>query len=143
MTNTANRRWFLAGAAALIASPALAQVTGGTEGARAAISGQMEAFLADDGPSAYGYAAPNIKRLFPTVDRFMSMVEQGYPAVRRPSSYTFGQAIPLGSGIVLQEVLIVGPSGKGWKAAYRMERQPDGSWKIAGVSLKSADLPTA
>ena len=143
MPHATTRRLFLLGAAAMVASSALAQESADTAGAQAAISGQMEAFLADDTAAAYAFAAPNIKRLFPTVDRFVAMVEQGYRPVRRPSSYAFGRSIPLASGLLLQEVLIVGPQGKGWKALYRMQLQPDGSWKISGVSLKSADLPSA
>ena len=143
MPHATSRRLFLFGAAALAVLPVHAQESSDITGAQAAISGQMEAFLADDRSGAYAYAAPNIKRLFPTVDGFIDMVERGYQPVRRPSSYAFGQSIPLGDGLLLQEVLITGPDGKGWKALYRMQLQDDGTWKIAGVSLKSANLPTA
>ncbi|WP_165784543.1 DUF4864 domain-containing protein [Zhengella mangrovi] len=143
MDNAASRRMFLMAAACLLATPLSAQETPDMTGAQSAIKGQLEAFLADDAKGAYAYAAPNIKRLFPTVERFMSMVEQGYQPVRRPSSYSFGQSIPMAGDTVLQEVLLVDGDGKGWKAIYRMQRQPDGTWKIAGVSLKAADLPTA
>ena len=144
MPAATNRRVFLlAAAAVLLAAPAMAQTQDEITAAQSAIAGQMEAFLADDGAAAYSYAAPNIRRLFPTVDGFKGMVDSGYQPVRRPSSYAFGKSIPLGTGDFLQEVLITGPDGKGWRALYRMQLQPDGSWKIAGVSLKSADLPSA
>ena len=39
---------------------------------------------------------------------------------------------------LLQEVLFVGPEGQPVLAIYRMERQPDGSWRIAGVVSISA-----
>ena len=56
------------------------------------ITGQLEAFRADDGARAYSYAAPMIRRTFPTPDTFMAMVQKGYPPVYRPRSYRFGEA---------------------------------------------------
>ncbi len=44
------------------------------------ISAQIDAFRADDGPSAYSYAAPLIHKAFPTSDVFMEMVRKGYRA---------------------------------------------------------------
>lgn len=143
MSAAASRRLFLLAAAAILATPAAAQSQNAVDAAQSAIAGQIEAFLADDGAAAYGFAAPNIRRMFPSVESFMAMVESGYQPVRRPSSHAFGKTMELGSGILLQEVLLTGPDGKGWKALYRMQLQPDGTWKISGVSLKSADLPAA
>ena len=42
--------------------------------AQTTIDSQLKAFSADDGNTAYSYAAPNVKRIFPTLDTFMSMV---------------------------------------------------------------------
>jgi len=30
---------------------------------------------------------------------------------------------------------VIGPDGRGVIALYRMEEQPDGNWRIAGVTL--------
>ncbi|TIS70238.1 MAG: DUF4864 domain-containing protein, partial [Mesorhizobium sp.] len=46
--------------------------------AQTVIDSQLKAFLADDGATAYSFAAPNVKRIFPTVDTFMNMVTNGY-----------------------------------------------------------------
>ena len=43
------------------------------------IGEQIEAFRADDGARAYGYAAPMIRQIFPTPEQFMAMVKQGLP----------------------------------------------------------------
>lgn len=105
------------------------------------ITEQLEAFKIDDGSKAYGFAAPNIQLIFPSVDSFMAMVKQGYPQVYRPQSYKFLKAEPDATGRPSQKVLIVGPDGKAYTALYTMERQPDGSWKIAGcVILREAGL---
>ena len=99
------------------------------------ITGQIDAFRADDGARAYSYAAPSIKRIFPSPDIFMQMVRQGYMPVYRPQSFRFGEAAVDPLGRPAQRVTIVGPDGKTYEALYSMERQSDGSWRIDGCTL--------
>ncbi len=99
------------------------------------ISGQIEAFRADDGARAYSYAAPNIHQIFPTPDIFMQMVKRGYQPVYRPQSFHFGQVGDDPLGRPSQRVTIVGPDGKTYEALYSMERQPDSTWLIQGCTL--------
>ena len=107
--------------------------------AQSTIRGQIEAFLAGDEARAYSYAAPNIKRLFPTVDTFMGMVRGGYQPVYRPQNYAFGKVEEPSDGAVIQQVLLVGPDGKSYEAVYTLRRQPDGSFQITGVSLRASN----
>jgi hypothetical protein len=107
--------------------------------AQAAIQGQLEAFLADDPARAYSFAAPSIKRIFPTVESFMSMVEGGYQPVRRPQSFAFGKSQEMSATSIIQQVLLVGPDGKNWEAVYTLGLQPDGTWLITGVSLRASN----
>ena len=98
------------------------------------ISRQLDAFLADDGPIAYSFAAPNITARFPNEAIFMEMVRQGYRPVYRPASRAFGELKETEGGIA-QSVDIVDGDGLEWTALYTLERQPDGSWKITGCYL--------
>jgi hypothetical protein len=98
------------------------------------IGDQIAAFKAGDGARAYSHAAPGIKQVFTTVDRFMAMVQTGYLPLYNPESYTFGRNALIG-GQVHQEVIVTDPSGKQWQAVYTLARQDDGSWKITGVKL--------
>ncbi|MEQ8481523.1 MAG: DUF4864 domain-containing protein [Hoeflea sp.] len=109
---------------------------------RAVIENQIEAFLSDDMSTAYSFAAPNIKKMYPDENRFFDMVRRGYAPVYRPGNYAFGRSkvAPDGSGLV-QEVLIQGPNGRDWTAIYSLERQPDGSFKINGVQMIRAAAP--
>jgi hypothetical protein len=107
------------------------------------ITGQLDAFNADDGAGAYGFAAPTIKRMFPTPEIFMSMVKKGYPPVYRRQSYSFGRIGNEMGGAPTQHVTIIDLSGKPWTALYAMERQPDGSWKIVGCQLVEAPAADA
>lgn len=105
------------------------------------IESQIQAFRADDGEAAYSYAAPSIKRMFPSPDIFMSMVRQGYQPVYRPRSYAFSPTREV-NGVIFQEVAVIGPKGQPWTALYTLERQSDGMWKITGCQLfkpKGAD----
>jgi hypothetical protein len=101
---------------------------------RSVIESQLQAFSADDGARAYSFAAPSIRRLFPSEERFMSMVRDGYKPVYRRRAYTFGE-LKEDAGEVAQSVLIQDADGEEWLAVYTMERQPDGTWRISGCFL--------
>jgi hypothetical protein len=123
--------------AALMSSAGVATAQNATERqAQDVVTRQLEAFLSGDFAQAYSYASPDIKRIFPTLESFMSMVRNGYLPVLRPGNYAFGRVEPLPDGRLVWDVLIRGPDGADYTAAYYMERQPDGSWKVDGVSLR-------
>jgi hypothetical protein len=107
--------------------------------AQGTIEAQLKAFQAGDGALAYSYAAPNIKRIFPSVEVFMGMVEGGYQPVRNPRQFAFGKVEELGAGSIAQQVLITGPDGKEYEALYTLEMQPDGVYRITGVSLRASN----
>ena len=112
---------------------------GDIKAAQKVIDSQLKAFIANDGAAAYSFAAPNVKRIFPTVETFMSMVTNGYPPVRKPQNYSFGKVQQTGPTSIVQQVLIVGPDGKDYEAVYTLEQQPDGSFQITGCSLRASN----
>ena len=107
--------------------------------AQGTIEAQLKAFQAGDGELAYSYAAPNIKTIFPTVETFMGMVESGYQPVRKPRNFSFGKVQEMSSTSIVQQVMILGPDGKDYEAVYTLELQPDGTYRITGVSLKASN----
>ncbi len=130
--------------AALMALPLLLVVSafaGEAEikSAQSTIDSQLKAFLADDGALAYSYAAPNVQRIFPSVDIFMGMVESGYQPVRKPKNYAFGKVQEMSGTSIVQQVMILGPDGKDYEAVYTLELQPDGVYRITGVSLRTSN----
>jgi hypothetical protein len=110
--------------------------------ARDIIESQINAFLNDDMATAYSFASPAIKQIYPDKSRFFDMVKRGYQPVYRPGNFAFGRskAAADGTGIV-QEVIIQGPGGQDWTALYSLERQPDGSFKINGVQMIKSAAP--
>ena len=101
------------------------------------IRSQEQAFSRDDAAAAYSFAAPQIRRIFPDADIFMSMVQNGYAPVYRHRSFEFGEARVEGEWVA-QRVHIVDENGQGWEALYTLEQQADGSFKITGCTLLKA-----
>ena len=99
------------------------------------IKGQLEAFKSDNGAEAYSYASPLVQRIFPNAEVFMTMVQNGYPPVYHNSGYQFGALSHDALGRPVQEVTITGLDGERYVAAYALEQEADGSWKIAGCTL--------
>lgn len=122
---------------ALMSMAAFAQSISETEKSefQRIIAAQISAFRADDGPTAYSFAAPVVRNIFPTPEIFMSMVKRGYSPVYRPQSFNFTEALIDPMGRPAQKMLVVGPDGKTYEALYSMEKQPDGTWRISGCTL--------
>jgi Domain of unknown function (DUF4864) len=123
----------------MIAPPVLAG-DAETKAAQDAIDGQIKAFLAGDDAAAYSFAAPNVKQIFPTLETFMTMVTRGYQPVYKPRNYAFGKVRELSASSIVQQVLLVGPDGKDYEAVYTLELQPDGKFRITGVSLRASNV---
>ena len=59
------------------------------------------------------------------------MVRTGYPVVYRPASVSFLQPEPDAKEVV-QRVHLTDGQGNAWLAVYRLQRQKDKAWRIAG-----------
>ncbi|UUX51998.1 DUF4864 domain-containing protein [Nisaea acidiphila] len=101
---------------------------------RGTINSQLDAFQRDDWAEAFTYASPVLQKIFGTPDRFRNMVLGGYRAVYRPQQVTFRELDTSGPRPV-QIVFFIGPDGLAYLAAYEMEQQQDGSWRISAVQL--------
>ena len=98
------------------------------------ISSQLQSFLEDDFTTAFTFAAPNIKKMFGTPERFARMVAQGYPMVHRPAEVQFQSLSKHAEGFN-QDVLLRDVQGNYFVAHYTMT-QNDGVWQISGVSIE-------
>ncbi|MBI1245212.1 MAG: DUF4864 domain-containing protein [Alphaproteobacteria bacterium] len=138
------RKFFLAFCAALLwASSAHAQgiAPGDAAAIRQTIERQIDAFRADDGERAFGFADATIRAMFGDPASFMAMVRQGYGMIYRPRRFEFAQAVERPDGIA-QAVEFEGLDGTSAVAVYEMRRQPDGTFRIAGVYLLKARRPS-
>ena len=99
------------------------------------IEAQLNAFARDDEATAYAQAAPIVKQAFPTVEIFMTMVKKGYTPVYRNTARNFGQLFEDNNGRPTMRVVLTAEDGKRYEAIYAMQKQEDGTWKIAGCAL--------
>lgn len=117
-----------------LSAPVAAQSDADRAAVQGVIQQQIQAFLRDDAATAYSFASPGIKDMYPTDDQFMRMVQQGYPQVYRPRSHEFGELIAK-DGHLEQTVDIVDAAGEFWTALYTLALQADGTWKITGCYI--------
>ena len=101
---------------------------------RLVVQAQLNAFAADDARRAFSYASPAIRAQFGTPENFMAMVKSGYPMVHRPADITFFKP-ELIAGALIQAVQFTDLDGAQWVATYRMQRQPNKSWRINGCQV--------
>jgi len=102
---------------------------------QAVIADQLDAFNRDDGQAAWSHAAPGIQGKFQSVEIFMEMVRSAYGPIHRSANAEFGTLHGEGDRLV-QELVVTGQDGTTALAVYTLGRQPDGSWKIEGVTLE-------
>jgi len=103
---------------------------------RAVIEAQLEAFSADDAQAAFSFASQGIRKTFGTANNFLAMVKASYPVVYRPASVLFLDPEQVADEI-MQGVEMSDDTDRLWLALYRMQRQPDNTWRIDGCLLKS------
>jgi hypothetical protein len=100
---------------------------------KSTIDRQIEAFRADDFETAFGFASPNLQRLFGSPENFRSMVTRGYPMVWKPAEVRYLELADV-NGSLWQKVLIKDRKGVVHVLGYRM-LETDMGWKISGVQL--------
>lgn len=110
---------------------------GDQQAIRSVIEGQLAAFRADDGETAFGFASPAIQEMFGNPTNFLAVVKTGYLPVYRPREVRFDRLVSF-QGDPVQLVLLVGPDLEVVTAFYVMQQQPDGTWRINGCVLQPA-----
>lgn len=116
--------------------PAAAQPVA-DDGLTRTIEAQLNAFRADDFPAAFAFASETIKRVFGTVERFETMVRQGFPMVRRPADVRYLDARII-AGKIWQKVMVTDANGTIHILDYNMIRDESGAWRINAVQILKA-----
>ncbi len=106
---------------------------------RLTISQHIAAFQRRDTAAAWALASPNLQARFSSPNGYMAMAEAHYPALFETQNYDFdARAKRLGQyqQIRVQRLFLTDQRGKGYWVTFTMQKQPDGSWKIAGCKLR-------
>jgi len=138
-------RCFVVAMAFVIASGARAQAEPTSDDwtrIRTVIAAQRDALVGGDGARAFTYAAPGIQRYFGDVETFMRMVRQSYAALTDARYVEFLDGAVVG-GDVVQPLRLVMNDGTVWVALYGMQRQGDGSWRIASCVIAPSTVRSA
>jgi hypothetical protein len=98
---------------------------------RAVILAQLKAFADDDAERAFATATPEVRKAIGNSSLFLALVRGNYPMVYRPVAFGF---LPpqQEAGHVVQMVTLRDQDNKTWLAVFSLERQPEGTWRIAG-----------
>ncbi len=124
---------FLLVMALVVASANMAAAQTASDGIRAVISAQIEAFRAGDFTQAFTFASDGIRAIFGNAENFGTMVERGYAMVIAPAEVEYTELRDEG-GALMQRVLVRDASGVWHALDYRMIEE-DGAWRISGVEL--------
>ncbi|HSV44921.1 MAG TPA: DUF4864 domain-containing protein [Ramlibacter sp.] len=96
----------------------------------AVVQQQLDALAAGDAQRAFDLAAPGVRELFGTPERFLAMVKAHYPMVVRPASVRLLPPEADGDAMV-QRVELRDAAGAAWRVTYLLHRQKDGHWRIS------------
>ena len=105
------------------------------------ITGQFEAFKADDFEGAFAYASPNLQMMFQSTENFKRMVTTGYPMVWKHAEVRFLDLREIAGG-QWQKVQVTDLKGFTYLLDYQMVETPEG-WRIASVQLLDAPSVSA
>ena len=129
----------LAAATALMQSYRAPPLPSHDRAIRLTISQHIVAFQRRDTQAAWALASPNLQARFTSPNGYMAMAEAHYPALFEAQNFDFNaRAKRLGQykQTRVQNLFLTDQRGKGYWVAFTMQKQPDGSWKIAGCQLR-------
>lgn len=109
---------------------------------RRLITAQREALIAGQGDHAASFATAPIRRQFRDGAGFLRMVREGYAPLltARYTEFLEGAVI---EGTTVQPLRLVLPDDSVLVALYAVERQRDGSWRIAGCVIAPSTVIAA
>jgi hypothetical protein len=105
---------------------------------QATVTGQIEAFRAQDGAAALTFAGKGFRTQFEgQPDAFYAaIIATGYQPIVDSRSHSFGEFNKISEEIVVQVVKLVGPDQGLYEALYQLGNEPDEGWRVLGVALK-------
>lgn len=105
---------------------------------QAVVTGQIEAFRAQDGAAALEFAGQGFRTQFEGQPEafYEAIIASGYQAIVDSRSHSFGNFNKLSDAVVLQVVNFVGPDQGLYAAVYQLADEPDEGWRVQGVILR-------
>lgn len=101
---------------------------------QAVVKSHLKALAEDDAPRAFASATSEAREQLGTPENFLNLIKQEYSPIYHSRQAVFMPA-ELINGQTIQFVRVTGADNRIWVALFRMERDEDDSWKIAGCEL--------
>ena len=105
---------------------------------QATITGQIEAFRAEDGAAALSFAGQVFRTQFEGQPEafYVAIIASGYEAIVDSRSHSFGEFNKVDELTVMQVVNFVGPDQGLYSALYQLADEPGEGWRVQGVALR-------
>lgn len=105
---------------------------------QATVSGQIEAFRAQDGATALTFAGQGFRTQFEGQPEafYAAIIALGYQPIVDSRSHSFGAFDKISDTVVMQVVKFVGPDQGLYEALYQLADEPDEGWRVQGVALR-------
>lgn len=126
--------WLLMMAVGPVSSAASEASAADAKAIRSVVQLQFDAFEDDDALGAFALTTQASRIRLGSPDNFMRLVKKHYGPIYRHSAALFSVPQVIGTDTLLI-VRLTSHDSHVWIAIYRMEREPDGKWKIDGCHL--------
>ena len=105
---------------------------------QATITGQIEAFRAEDGAAALSFAGEAFRTQFEGQPEafYVAIIASGYEPIVESRSHSFGAFNKVDELTVMQVVDFVGPDQGLYAALYQLADEPGEGWRVQGVALR-------
>ncbi|MFN3826143.1 MAG: DUF4864 domain-containing protein [Micavibrio sp.] len=103
---------------------------------------QLEALRNRDGDVAYALTASSLHKKYDNSQAFMNDMRFSYRPLYNNMSYKFLDQTPMESGGLIQRIQVDHTHGDPAIVIYRLERNPEGEWRIESFSLLEQDNGT-
>lgn len=105
---------------------------------QATITGQVEAFRAEDGAAALSFAGKGFRAQFEGQPEafYAAIIASGYEAIVSSRSHSFGEFNKVDELTVMQVVNFVGRDHGLYSALYQLADEPGEGWRVQGVVLR-------
>ena len=129
------RIWAIIVGLMVLLSPAVAQDDAPWQ---ATVTGQIEAFRAQDGAAALQFAGEAFRVQFDGQPEafYAAIIASGYEPIVRSRTHSFGEFKTMSAARVLQIVDFVGPDQGLYQALYELGDEPGEGWRVLGVVLR-------
>ncbi len=102
---------------------------------RGSVRNQIQAMSARDAAGAYALLTPIIQDFYKNSKGFLQALTTQLKPLSNAKSFSFAEVVREDTD-ALQSVTITDDQGREWNAQFRLQRQSDGRWAIAGCLVE-------